>query len=250
MTTEPTDRNLLINGKYETVEAAVAGEADETPEVEPEDPIQGTTNEVDEDASTEQPPETDEQAPEEGSEEAGEGAEEQSFLEFVDDMAAKLTDADGETPQEVLDAVAERFGVTPEEAGPLIEAYAQGRAVAADKEYAPVYDAAGGKEGYSELLEWASENLSADEIEAFNKTVQDGTVGQLKIAVEGLNARRGTNAEKKTAKPKRTVKGANKSAPTGFSSNEAYLKAVMDPRYETDGEYRSQVMSKLAASNF
>ena len=47
----------------------------------------------------------------------------------------------------------------------------------------------GGKEQYTQMIDWASKNLSSEEIKAFNSTIDTGTLEQAQLAIAGVQAK-------------------------------------------------------------
>lgn len=250
MTTENTptsEKPATIGNQHEAATSEEAPAIEGTPENNPEPDLK-TPEEKAQDAEPKN--EVDEALKEEAEESKGEGDEtSQDTPKFdLQALTTEFQESEGKLSEDSVKAVREQFGLeTDEAAQELIDTYAAGQAAKVDQMYAPVYEATGGKEGYGELLGWAGENLSEAEIEAFNKTIEDGSVEQVRIAVEGLVARR--EASKGTA-PRRTVKGNGAAKPKGFSSYNAYLEAVADPRYAQSADYRANVDKMLEASSF
>ena len=108
-----------------------------------------------------------------------------------------------------------------------------------------IYDSVGGEKAYTEMIGWASQNLSSEEIASYNEVTNSGNAAAIKFAVEALNSRY-KNAEGYEA-PLVTGK---KSAPTKdtFRSHAELSRAISDPRYSTDPAYRADVEAKLARS--
>jgi len=106
---------------------------------------------------------------------------------------------------------------------------------------------AGGEESYSQITEWASNNLDQKSIEAFDSIVNTGSVEAIKIAVSGLKAQyenangyEGRMITGKTAPPKQG---------DTFRSQAELVQAMSDRRYDNDPAYRQDVLEKLGRSN-
>ena len=96
------------------------------------------------------------------------------------------------------------------------------------------------------MLEWAADNLSPQEIAAYDKAVDSGDIDVVKLAVSGLKSKY------------QSVEGADPSLIGGQSSNTTggtygswaeVTAAMRDSRYDVDPAYRQQVANKLARSN-
>jgi hypothetical protein len=104
---------------------------------------------------------------------------------------------------------------------------------------------AGGEEQYSGLVQWASENLSESEIDAYNANVESGDLSLAQFAVSGLVAR----YRSEVGNEPQLVQGDNASSSSGAFQSVAELTAAMrDPRYNNDPAYRKSVADKLSRS--
>ena len=114
-----------------------------------------------------------------------------------------------------------------------------------DAEMNQVYNSAGGEAEYNRLTEWASENLSERKLDAFNNMIDQGNATAIQIAVSGLRseyeAQEGYEGRMLTGKAARAV--------DGFRSQAEVVRAMSDPRYDTDPAYRQDVYDKLERSN-
>ena len=124
---------------------------------------------------------------------------------------------------------------------------AQGAAAAdlTDAEMNQVYNSAGGEAEYNRLTEWAADNLSERKLDAFNSMIDQGNATAIQIAVSGLRseyeAQEGYEGRMLTGKAARAV--------DGFRSQAEVVRAMSDPRYDTDPAYRQDVYDKLERSN-
>ena len=114
-----------------------------------------------------------------------------------------------------------------------------------DAEMNQVYNSAGGEAEYNRLTEWAAENLSERKLDAFNNMIDQGNATAIQIAVQGLRseyeAQEGYEGRMLTGKAARAV--------DGFRSQAEVVRAMSDPRYDTDPAYRQDVYDKLERSN-
>lgn len=126
----------------------------------------------------------------------------------------------------------------------LVDAYLEGqRAINANK-LNSVYSLAGGKESFDQMLEWATENLSEEEVEAYDAQVNSKDEKIIKFAVKGLYARyQGKNPASATP-----IQGSLDSGPAGYRNKEEHLQAMRDPRYAKSSSYRADVEAKLSKS--
>tara|TARA_R100001594_G_scaffold15312_1_gene32180 strand:+ start:506 stop:1216 length:711 start_codon:yes stop_codon:yes gene_type:complete len=127
----------------------------------------------------------------------------------------------------------------------IVDKYIAGQQALADNQLNQVYQAAGDKSGYEEMVKWAGENLSAAEVETFNKQVEQGTMEEAIMATSGLKARY-DNAVGVTPN---LVQGEVSTTTNAFQSTAEIISAVNDPRYQVDTAYRQSVEEKIKRSN-
>ena len=125
----------------------------------------------------------------------------------------------------------------------IVDQFIAGQQAVIAREEQAVFDSVGGRNGYEQMVQWAGNNLSQDEIEAYNKAVGSGDQAQMMFAVKGLQAR----YTAQTREPN-FISGA-KAAPSTYRSVAEVVAAMSDPRYKTDAAYRSDVERKIAVSN-
>lgn len=108
-----------------------------------------------------------------------------------------------------------------------------------------VYDSVGGEAAYTEMIGWASSNLSAEEIASYNEVTSSGNSAAVKFAVEALSSR--YKAAEGSEAPLVT---GRKAAPSKdrFRSHAELSRAIADPRYQSDPAYRMDVEAKLSRS--
>ena len=102
---------------------------------------------------------------------------------------------------------------------------------------------AGGNEGYKEMIAWAKDNLSKEEIVAYNNIVNERDAEATKMAVRGLMARKNSSAEPNL------VRGKQSTTTDKYESMAQVTAAMSDPRYEKDPAYRQEVEQKIARSD-
>jgi hypothetical protein len=105
----------------------------------------------------------------------------------------------------------------------------------------------GGDKGYSDMLEWAAENLSDEEIKGFNEIVTgNSTMAAVRMAVSGLYAK---YTSKAGVEPKLIGGRSPKASTDKFESTAQLVEAMKDPRYGADPAYRRKIEEKLARSS-
>ena len=109
-----------------------------------------------------------------------------------------------------------------------------------------VQNAAGGEANYNAVVSWASENLTQQQIDAYDSVVDSGNTAAIGIAFQGLQAQyndaNGYEGRMLSGKPAR-------SGGDVYRSQAELVAAMGDPRYDTDPAYRADVIAKLDASD-
>ena len=110
-----------------------------------------------------------------------------------------------------------------------------------------IQTAVGGKETYANMISWASQNLTESAAQAFDATMSTGSLDQIRLAVAGLQAQyenaTGYDGEMLTGKASKSSSGDT------FRSQAELVRAMGDPRYDSDPAYRQDVIEKLDRSN-
>lgn len=128
----------------------------------------------------------------------------------------------------------------------IVDQFIDGQMAVKNQTQAAVFDAAGGEEGYAQMMNWATNTLSEREQDAYNAAVNSGDLESVMLAVQGLNARfRSEYGDNPTL-----VQGQAADVTAGAFQSVAEITAAMsDPRYEKDPAYRSSVEAKLQRSS-
>jgi hypothetical protein len=114
-----------------------------------------------------------------------------------------------------------------------------------DQEINQIQNMVGGVNNYDQLTAWAADNMSAEEIEAYDSLVDSGNTAAIKLALQALQYRyqdaNGYEGEMLTGKPAQSS--------SGFRSQAELVRAMSDPRYDNDEAYRDDVMRRLSISD-
>ena len=138
-----------------------------------------------------------------------------------------------------------------------VKSYFAGRAVEAgyinssasdisDMEVQNIQQEVGGTETYNNMIGWASQNLTKSAIQAFDRTMDNGNIDQIRLAVAGLQAQyenaTGYEGTMYSGKAAQTSKDT-------FRSQAELVAAMSDRRYDNDPAYRQDVIEKLDRSD-
>lgn len=125
----------------------------------------------------------------------------------------------------------------------IVNNYIEGQRALAQQIESDVKSIAGGNDGYSEMMAWAKDNLSADEKDAYNRIVNGRDLDATKMAVQGLKARMNNEAEPNL------VRGKPAASQEQFTSVAQVTAAMSDPRYSKDPAFRQEVQDKINRSD-
>lgn len=106
-------------------------------------------------------------------------------------------------------------------------------------------NAVGGEAKYNEMISWASQNMSDQEIELYDSIMDKGDPAAAYFAVQALSYR----YQDSNGVEGNLVQGKSPSTSAGFRSQAELVQAMSDPRYDSDPAYRQDVTRKLERSN-
>ena len=157
----------------------------------------------------------------------------ESQNEFTKDTPAKLQ---GMKPEDVAQMYLEyRSNEKPTETTSL-----------SDQDVTQLKSVVGGEQEYGQMMGWAKENLSEQEVNMYDAVMDKGDPLSAFFAVQALTYRfndaRGVDGEMLQGK-------APKSTADTYKSQAQVVKAMSDDRYDKDPAYRQEVYDKLERSN-
>ena len=164
------------------------------------------------------------------------------------EKAAQEFDEGGAITPETLDALSELDSRTLVETWAKYISETRGQAEqtqVSNAEVQRIYQSVGGQQAYTEMTQWAAENLSAEEIGAYDSVVNSGNLDAAYWAVQGLKAK---YSEANGNQGKRYSGGRAPAPEPGFRSHAELAAAIRDPRYNEDPAYRMDIEAKLARS--
>ena len=110
-----------------------------------------------------------------------------------------------------------------------VDQFIQGQKAISDQQSATMKSLVGGDEAYTEMSNWAADNMTDAEKTAYNSAVNSKDLETAKLAVVGLKAK---------------FEAVNGSEPKLVQGK----AAMKDPRYAVDPAYQNMVKNKLAKS--
>ena len=182
-------------------------------------------------------------------EQATEEPEEQEQTDEVDaDLFDTIMESyrTGEWDESIVDTVSKMDPI--DVANMFLEKQGQSQQseVATQEDIDQIQESVGGVESYRNMIQWAGQNLSENEIAMYDAAMDKGDPLTMFFAAQALNARyqdaTGYDGEMLTGSAPRNTRDA-------FRSQAELVAAMSDPRYDKDPAYRQDIAEKLERSN-
>lgn len=127
-----------------------------------------------------------------------------------------------------------------------VDAYIAGQEALVENIRLSAFNEVGGETNYREMVTWASQNLTAEDRDAYDTAMENPSPAARSLAIQGLHA-------KWTAAVglDPTLVSAETGEETGdaFRSSAELTAAMRDPRYRNDPAYRAEITAKIARSS-
>ena len=108
-----------------------------------------------------------------------------------------------------------------------------------------IHEHAGGQAEYQRSLQWASNSLDSERINAYNEAIEQGNLPTIINSLKGMQY---DYMMKNGYEPRLTAGRAPAQEVKGFSSRYQVEQAINDPRYQGDPGYRRDVEQRIAAT--
>jgi hypothetical protein len=181
-------------------------------------------------------------------EEAPEAEEEEEEIEVDGDLFDAIMESyrTGEWDDNLVEEVGKMDPIDVANMFLTKQGEAQQTEVATEEDVTQIQDSIGGIDEYQNMIQWASENLSEQEINLYDAAMDRGDPLTMFFAAQALNSRYqdavGYDGEMLTG-------SAPRNASNAFRSQAELIAAMSDPRYDKDPAYRQDIADKLAVSN-
>jgi len=115
-----------------------------------------------------------------------------------------------------------------------------------DNDINSIKNSVGGEVEYAKVIDWATNNLSESQIEAYDDIISTGNTDVIQMMVDGLKAK----YDSANGSEGRMLSGkAPNNSGDVFRSQAEVVSAIADPRYDRDPAYRNDVLEKLERSD-
>jgi len=182
-------------------------------------------------------------------EQATEEPEEQEQSEEVDaDLFDTIMESyrTGEWDESIVDTVSKMDPIDVANMFLEKQGEVQQGELATQEDIDQIQESVGGMESYRNMIQWAGQNLSENEIAMYDAAMDKGDPLTMFFAAQALNARYqdaiGYDGEMLTGSAPRNTRDA-------FRSQAELVAAMSDPRYDKDPAYRQDIAEKLERSN-
>tara|TARA_R100001594_G_scaffold23663_1_gene46408 strand:- start:1436 stop:2002 length:567 start_codon:yes stop_codon:yes gene_type:complete len=128
----------------------------------------------------------------------------------------------------------------------LVDNYLQGQQALMGQVASNAHSMVGGEQNYEAMLEWASDNLSDGEIDAFNANIDSNQINNMQFAINSLYTR---FAQDQGSEPSLIQGSTANTSGERFGSLHQLTEAMADPRYEKDPAFRANVARQLERSS-
>ena len=129
----------------------------------------------------------------------------------------------------------------------VVNRYIEGVEAVQTRQVAEVYNSVGGEENYKAMVDWAANNLSKEEIDAYDSIVSDKDTTSARLAAKGIWAQ----YVSQNGKAPKLIGGSQSmsGSTSAFRSTAEVVTAMSDSRYATDPAYRRDVEKRLEISD-
>ena len=155
-----------------------------------------------------------------------------------DDMYGKLEQAglSKNLVDSYLEGVRQQTGMQQQAQAPILS----------DAEVNEVHSIAGGKDGYEQLMNWASDNMSDADAKSFDEVIETGNKAAVTFAVKALMGQ----YEDAVGRDSNLVQGkASDNSGDVYRSMAEVVRDMNNPEYDRDPAVRADVQRKLERSN-
>lgn len=129
----------------------------------------------------------------------------------------------------------------------VVNRYIEGVEAVQTRQVSEVYNSVGGEDNYKAMVEWASGNLSKEEVDAYDSLVTGNDVTSVRLAAKGLWAQ----YVAQNGKAPKLIGGSQSmsGSVSPFRSTAEVVSAMADSRYANDPAYRRDVEKRLEISD-
>jgi hypothetical protein len=128
----------------------------------------------------------------------------------------------------------------------VVDTWIAGQSAIANQITERAYESVGGQKEYNDLIEWAKTTLPENEIDAFNRAIENPNTDDVLFAIKSLQARKTIEVGETPTLLQGDTGGKGIST---YKSVNQLTKAMNDPRYQNDPAYRDEVTQKLSQSS-
>ena len=172
-------------------------------------------------------------------------AEEQGLLTASDfeKYESEYLDNEGKLNDASYDELAKK-GISRD----LVDKFIEGQERLSQEATAELFNLAGGEDNYGNMMAWAQENLSEDEMDAYDEAVSGKNANMAKLAIQGLHSAYLASGAQPPTTPN-LVQGGKAAGIKPYGSTYEMLEEMKNPLYKNgDKAYHKYVEDRIAIS--
>lgn len=160
-----------------------------------------------------------------------------NFEKFSNEWAEK-----GELSEDSIKEL-ENMGIPKD----FVQRYIEGVEAVQNRQITDIFNTVGGEDNYKSMVEWAANNLSKEEVDAYDAIVSENDVTSARLAAKGLWAQ----YVAQNGKAPKLIGGSQSmsGSVSPFRSTAEVVAAMADSRYSSDPAYRRDVEKRLEISD-
>jgi len=160
----------------------------------------------------------------------------------LDDFFTEYSET-GEVSEESMAAL-EKLGYPRD----VVETYVKGFEAQVAQVSAKAQEIVGGEEEYTAMTEWAVDNMTPEQLDAYNDQLQLGG-DSWELALRGLHSKYLASGEAPVERVRSDGKGPVETGIRPFTSQEELTAATRSKEYKTSPEFRAMVSKRLEISD-
>jgi hypothetical protein len=132
--------------------------------------------------------------------------------------------------------LADKHGLPKE----MVDTYIKGLQLAQESTSNKLIESVGSKQAYSDMITWAKDSLSREQIQVYNNAVDSNDYNQMELAVAGLHAK----YKNSVGNTPTLVEGQPSGGMSGYQSMAEMKVDMSNPQYSKDPAFRQRVMDR------
>ncbi|MDR5812009.1 hypothetical protein QCE62_00205 [Caballeronia sp. LZ033] len=155
-----------------------------------------------------------------------------------------VTSFNAETlPEDLSAALGKAMGLSNEQVAAMHAQFREGQVALQTIATQKLYDAAGGQQGFNDLIAWGQKNLTPQQREYYDGQLNGPHAAE---AIEFLTSKMNAGKDPNLV----NLNGGTHTRVSAFRDQSEMMAAMADPRYQASEAYRQEVAGRLRVSKF